>query len=145
MVEYKTNLAIPRRGLCSSWLQDLPLETRIPLKISPPTLFLPPLPSTPVILVGPGTGVAPMRAFVEERVRQGAAKDTMLYFGCRSRTADHYFAEEWEAYRKLGVKIRVAVSREGPEKVYVQHLIREDKELIKDWMLDRQGWLYVCG
>jgi sulfite reductase alpha subunit-like flavoprotein len=73
MVEYKTNLHLPRRGLCSSWLQDLPLGSRIPIKISAPTLYLPAERRTPVILVGPGTGVAPMRAFLEERMRQGAA------------------------------------------------------------------------
>ena len=86
LVEYKTNLKIPRRGLCSSWLatlaegelrclkgkDELTLGTRLPVKINAPTLFLPE-PEVPVILVGPGTGVAPMRAFVEERVRQGAA------------------------------------------------------------------------
>lgn len=85
MVEYKTNLSILRRGLCSSWLQSLPEgeltgsvathtpDTTIALEILPPTLFLP-KPDVPVILVGPGTGVAPMRAFLEDRVRDGAAK-----------------------------------------------------------------------
>lgn len=73
LVDYKTNLAIRRRGLLSSWLKDLPLGRRIPIYIDAPTLFLPSSPEVPVILVGPGTGVAPMRAFVEERIRSGAA------------------------------------------------------------------------
>lgn len=92
LVEYRTNMKITRKGLCSSWLESLAvgrfssrhyqggpaehrcLGTRLPIKISPPTLYLPVETSVPVILVGPGTGVAPMRAFMEERVRQGAAK-----------------------------------------------------------------------
>lgn len=74
LVEYKTNLKIRRKGLLSSWLKDLPGGYRIPVKIDAPTLFLPKeSENVPVILVGPGTGVAPMRAFVEERIRTGAA------------------------------------------------------------------------
>ena len=77
LVEYKTNLKIRRKGLLSSWLKDLPEEYRIPVKIDAPTLFLPKeSEDVPVILVGPGTGVAPMRAFVEERIRTGAATST---------------------------------------------------------------------
>ena len=77
LVKYKTNLSVPRRGLCSSWLDTLAPGTKVPVKIQPPTLFLP-SPDTPLILVGPGTGVAPMRAFVEERVRQGAATSELI-------------------------------------------------------------------
>lgn len=73
LVDYKTNLAIRRRGLLSSWLKDLPLGRRVPIYVDAPTLFLPNSAEVPVILVGPGTGVAPMRAFVEERIRAGAA------------------------------------------------------------------------
>jgi sulfite reductase alpha subunit-like flavoprotein len=73
MVQYKTNLSVPRVGLCSSWLSGLNEGARIPYALLPPTLFLP-APHVPVILVGPGTGVAPMRAFMEARVGQGAAK-----------------------------------------------------------------------
>jgi sulfite reductase alpha subunit-like flavoprotein len=149
MVEYKTNLSIPRRGLCSSWLSSLPANTRLPIKISPPTLFLPSNPSTPVILIGPGTGIAPMRAFLESRISQGpsAMQSTILYFGCRSASSDLFYADEWEKYRKMGVKIRVAISRDGAVegKRYVQHLIREDKELIMDWVLEREGWVYISG
>jgi hypothetical protein len=130
--------------------------TRVPLKINSPTLYLPPDPSTPVILVGPGTGIAPMRAFVEERVRQGAAKskltirillmpDTVLYFGCRSRGSDLYYSEEWESYREQGVRIQVAASRDQEEKVYVQHLIKQDADLIREWLVDRGGHVYISG
>jgi sulfite reductase alpha subunit-like flavoprotein len=74
LVDYKTNLKIRRRGLLSSWLRDLAPGARIPLRIESPTLDLPQQKGVPVILVGPGTGVAPMRAFVEERIANGEAQ-----------------------------------------------------------------------
>ncbi|OCF33987.1 NADPH-ferrihemoprotein reductase [Kwoniella heveanensis BCC8398] len=145
LVEYKTNLKIPRRGLCSQWLDNLTAGTKIPIYIGPPTLSLPPDPAAPVILVGPGTGVAPMRAFVETRVAQGAAEDTAVYFGCRSIYADYYFSTEWEQYAENGVNVQVAASRDQEEKVYVQHLIKENKEEIKSWVVDRKGWVFISG
>ncbi|ORY24115.1 putative NADPH-ferrihemo protein reductase [Naematelia encephala] len=145
LVEYKTNLKIPRRGLCSTWLDTLEIGTRIPIKISPPTLHFPSGISTPLILVGPGTGVAPMRSFVEERVRQGAADRTALYFGCRSKSADYYYADEWTRYREGGVKVEVAASRDSEDKVYVQHLIRKDSNLIYDWLVKRGGSIFISG
>jgi sulfite reductase alpha subunit-like flavoprotein len=160
LVEYKTNLQIPRRGLCSSWLDDLPEGTRIPLKVNPPTLFLPD-PSIPLILVGPGTGVAPMRAFVEERVKQGAAESerrrapttkerslmagTILYFGCRSASSDLFYADAWDTYRQKGVRVEVAASRDQEEKLYVQHLIKRDAALIQEWIVDRGGYFFISG
>lgn len=131
LVEYKTNLKIRRKGLLSSWLKDLPEGYRIPVKLDAPTLFLPNEGAdVPVVLVGPGTGVAPMRAFVEERIRMGAAKgtssaqvfligsspgcfaDTAIYFGCRSREQDFYYADEWDEMRRAGVTVRIAFSRD---------------------------------
>ncbi|KAK8846562.1 NADPH-dependent diflavin oxidoreductase 1 [Kwoniella newhampshirensis] len=145
LVEYKTNLKIPRKGLCSSWLNALTVGTRIPIHIAPPTLFLPPSPETPVILVGPGTGVAPMRAFTEVRARHGAAIDTAVYFGCRSMTTDCFYASEWEQYKKQGVKVEIAASRDQAEKLYVQHLIKRDKQRIREWIVDRGGSVYITG
>jgi sulfite reductase alpha subunit-like flavoprotein len=60
-------------------------------------------------------------------------------------SADQYFAAEWEQYRNLGASVRVAASREGAEKVYVQDLIREDKEKICDWIVKSGGHVYICG
>ncbi|WVR04245.1 NADPH-dependent diflavin oxidoreductase 1 [Kwoniella sp. DSM 27419] len=145
LVEYKTNLKVPRRGLCSSWLDSLVPGTRIPIHISAPTLFLPPNPDTPVILIGPGTGVAPMRAFVEARVRQGAAEKTAVYFGCRSRSADYFYAAEWDKYAEQGVQVNVAASRDQDDKVYVQHLIKRNKDQVKRWVVDERGWVYISG
>ncbi|WVO15705.1 NADPH-dependent diflavin oxidoreductase 1 [Cryptococcus depauperatus] len=145
LVEYKTNLKIPREGLCSSWMKELRIGTRIPIHIAPPTLFLPTNPKVPVVLVGPGTGVAPMRAFLETRVRQGAIHNTSLFFGCRSVLSDYYYREEFDNYREKGVKIHVAASRDQKEKTYVQHLIRQEKDYIKKWIVDKEGWLFISG
>ena len=119
--------------------------TRLPIGISAPTLAMPPSPDTPVILVGPGTGVAPMRAFLEYRVSQGAAANTTLYFGCRSAKADLYYAEEWEELRKQGVRVEVAASRDQEAKIYVQDLIKRDKLLIQEWIEQRRGHVYISG
>ncbi|WVQ68745.1 NADPH-dependent diflavin oxidoreductase 1 [Kwoniella botswanensis] len=145
LVEYKTNLKVPRRGLCSQWLDQLTVGIKLPIHISLPTLFLPPNPDTPVILVGPGTGVAPMRAFVETRVKQGAIENTALYFGCRSEYADFYFSDEWKKYGEMGVNIQIAASRDQEEKVYVQHLIKENKEEVQEWLVDKSGHVYISG
>lgn len=121
------------------------LGTRLPIELSDPTLFLPPTPNTPVILVGPGTGVAPMRAFLEARVAQGAASDTSLYFGCRSTKSDLFYADEWAQLRGKGARVEIAASRDQAEKVYVQDLIRRDKALVKVWVQDRRGHVYISG
>ncbi|CAK9784196.1 riboflavin synthase domain-like protein [Cutaneotrichosporon oleaginosum] len=144
LVDYKTNLKIPRIGLCSSWLVTLPEGTRIPYTLLSPTLHLP-ADDVPVILVGPGTGVAPMRAFLEARLRRGAAKDTALYFGFRSRTADLYFADDWAEAEAKGALVRLAASRDGKDKVYVQDLIRQDATMINDWVTKRDAHVFVCG
>lgn len=71
--------------------------------------------------------------------------DTMLYFGCRSLKSDQYYAEEWEKYRALGASVRVAASRDGTEKVYVQDLIREDRVRLHDWIINKEAHVYICG
>ena len=71
--------------------------------------------------------------------------DTILYFGCRSASSDHFYASEWHHYRKIGVRIEVAASRDQDEKLYVQHLIRRDAPLIKRWVVDRRGSVYISG
>lgn len=85
-----------------------------------------------------------MRAFLESRLAQ-RAENTILYFGCRRRDTDCYYAEEWEEYRKKGFRVEVAFSREGEEKVYVQDSIRRDKVLVREWVVQRGGWVYISG
>ncbi len=146
LVDYKTNLKIRRRGLLSSWLRDLEIGSRIAIKLDAPTLFLPTRPGTPVILVGPGTGVAPMRAFLEQRMREGEGSNTALYFGCRSKDADLYYQDQWKSVAgNNGVHISIACSRDQQEKIYVQDKIKQDAAMIYDWVYRRNGNVYISG
>ncbi|KAK3080736.1 hypothetical protein LTS18_013666 [Coniosporium uncinatum] len=102
-------------------------------------------------MVGPGTGVAPFRGFVQERAalaRDGqTVGKTILFFGCRKAAEDFMYQDEWEQYKKdMGdaFEMHVAFSREGPNKVYVQHKIKEQAVEINK-LLQEKAFFYVCG
>ena len=150
------------RGICSSFLSSLEpgdaatvdgangkgSQCRVFVRES--TFRLPADSSTPIIMVGPGTGVAPMRALLQERAWQKSqglsVGRNVLYFGCRCRSQDYIYKDELEAYRADGTldSLRLAFSREGASKVYVQHLLREDAAEIWD-LLKGGAYVYVCG
>ncbi|KAM5184779.1 NADPH-dependent diflavin oxidoreductase 1 isoform 1-T1 [Callospermophilus lateralis] len=148
VVQYQTRLKEPRRGLCSSWLASLDPEkgpVQVPLWVRPGGLAFPETPDTPVIMVGPGTGVAPFRAAVQERVAQGQTGN-FLFFGCRWRDQDFYWGDEWQELEKRGcLTLVTAFSREQGQKVYVQHRLRELGPLVWE-LLDRRGaYFYLAG
>nr|XP_040142630.1 NADPH-dependent diflavin oxidoreductase 1 isoform X2 [Ictidomys tridecemlineatus] len=148
VVQYRTRLKEPRRGLCSSWLASLDPEkgpVQVPLWVRPGGLAFPETPDTPVIMVGPGTGVAPFRAAVQERVAQGQTGN-FLFFGCRWRDQDFYWGDEWQELEKRGcLTLVTAFSREQGRKVYVQHRLRELGPLVWE-LLDRRGaYFYLAG
>jgi len=123
----------------------------VPVHVRHSNFKLPSDPTKPVIMVGPGTGVAPFRAFVQERAAQARAGQavgkTVLFFGCRRKEEDFLYENEWEQYKKdLGDNfiLHVAFSREGPKKVYVQHKIEEFAEEL-DKLLQQKAYFYVCG
>ncbi|KAL9072751.1 MAG: hypothetical protein Q9157_004978 [Trypethelium eluteriae] len=123
----------------------------VPVHVRHSNFKLPSDPSRPVIMVGPGTGVAPFRGFVQERAAMAAAGEkvgkTVLFFGCRNRTQDFLYEKEWEEFGKqLGdnFSLITAFSREGPQKVYVQHRIREHAAEINE-LLQQKAYFYVCG
>ena len=113
---------------------------------SNPNFRLPSDPDTPVIMVGPGTGIAPFRAFIEEREEIGAGGKTWLFFGDRRFRTDFLYQVEWLRWLKLGVLTRldVAFSRDQGAKVYVQHRMAEKSREIYDW-LQEGAHFYVCG
>jgi sulfite reductase (NADPH) flavoprotein alpha-component len=113
---------------------------------SNPNFRLPADPDTPVIMVGPGTGVAPFRAFIEEREETGSGGKTWLFFGDRRFRTDFLYQVEWLRWLKLGVLTRldVAFSRDQGAKVYVQHRMAEKSREIYDW-LQEGAHFYVCG
>jgi len=107
---------------------------------------LPQNPDAPIIMVGPGTGIAPFRSFIQERDNQGAKGKNWLFFGDRTFTQDFLYQVEWQKYLKSGVlsRLDVAFSRDQHEKVYVQHRILENAEEVWNWIQD-DAYIYVCG
>lgn len=101
---------------------------------------------TPIIMIGPGTGIAPFRAFIQERDERGASGDNWLFFGNPHFTQDFLYQLEWQRYVKSGLlsKISLAFSRDQQEKVYVQHKLREQGGEVFAW-LERGAHIYVCG
>ena len=107
---------------------------------------LPADPNTPVIMVGPGTGIAPFRAFMQERDAQDAEGKNWLFFGNPHFTQDFLYQVEWQGYVKDGLldKITLAFSRDQEEKVYVQHRLLENGKEVYEW-LEQGAHFYVCG
>lgn len=163
IVDWVTPFKRRRRGVCTSWLAGLtPGEgsvegpIRVPVWVERGALRLPASPSVPLILVGPGTGVAPFRAFLQHRqalIRSGAEpkpSPSMLFFGCRNAGGDFLYREEWEQMQQEGVLAAVgglvtAFSRDQPSKVYVQHRIREQAEHVWSWLSVKGAAVYVAG
>ncbi len=115
--------------------------------VKPNTHFrLPSDPATPVIMIGPGTGVAPFRAFMQDRDADGTMGRTWLFFGDQHYTHDFLYQLEWQDLlaRKLLTRMDVAFSRDQPEKVYVQTRLWEQRRDLHAWMQDG-AHLYVCG
>ncbi|GLX78943.1 sulfite reductase [NADPH] flavoprotein alpha-component [Thalassotalea insulae] len=102
--------------------------------------------NTPVIMIGPGTGIAPFRAFLQEREATDAQGDNWLFFGDQTFTQDFLYQVEWQAYLKSGLltKIDLAFSRDQAEKIYVQDRLRESAEQVFAW-LEKGAHLYICG
>ncbi|GLQ74437.1 assimilatory sulfite reductase (NADPH) flavoprotein subunit [Vibrio penaeicida] len=102
--------------------------------------------NTPVIMIGPGTGIAPFRSFVQERDNRDAEGKNWLLFGDRTFTQDFLYQVEWQKYLKSGLltQLDVAFSRDQQEKVYVQHRILEHAEQMWQWIQDG-AYIYVCG
>ncbi|XP_043951970.1 NADPH-dependent diflavin oxidoreductase 1 isoform X3 [Gambusia affinis] len=148
VVRYRTKLHRPRIGLCSNWLASLDPEqgeVLVPLWVKRGGLRFPPDRDTPVVLVGPGTGVAPFRAALQERLSEGKSAN-VLFFGCRSETKDFYFRSEWAAMMAAGkLQLFTAFSRDQEEKVYVQHRVRERAALLWDLMNNKHGCFYIAG
>ncbi|XP_053229585.1 NADPH-dependent diflavin oxidoreductase 1 isoform X1 [Podarcis raffonei] len=147
VVRYRTRLAKPRTGLCSNWLASLdPAQgaAHVPLWVKKGALRFPTDPETPVVMVAPGTGVAPFRAALQERVAQGR-RGNFLFFGCRHQSHDFYFQDEWAELSARGfLSVFPAFSRDQDEKVYVQHRILENQALVWD-LVQRGAWIYLAG
>ena len=148
VVRYPQEDGTVRSGASSSYLADrLAEDGEVRVFVEHNDNFrLPPNPDTPVIMVGPGTGIAPFRAFLQEREAQGAEGNNWLFFGNPHFTQDFLYQVEWQRYVKSGLlsKISLAFSRDQAEKVYVQHRLREAGQELYQW-LEAGAHFYVCG
>lgn len=135
-------------GTCSTWLADLVEEgQKVPCYFAPNKNFaVPEDDKAPMIMVGPGTGIAPFRAFLEEREVQASPGDNWLIFGDRNSATDYIYQEEIEALQKKEVLTRLdlAFSRDQEQKVYVQDKMRDNGAELFAW-LERGGYFFVCG
>jgi len=137
-----------REGVCSTWLAkgwDAGTTAELYLQNQQKHFAMPASPDAPMIMVGPGTGLAPFRAFVEERIATGASGSSWLFFGEQRRASDFFYEEQLTKYAKDGhLRLDVAFSRDQAEKVYVQHRMREHGRDLWDW-LEKGAEFFVCG
>jgi len=135
-------------GVCSTFLADMvEVGSKVSCFFSPNKNFaVPDDGNAPMIMVGPGTGIAPFRAFLEERMATGAKGDNWLFFGDRNRASDFIYEDEIVAMQASGLLTRldVAFSRDQQEKIYVQHRMHEHGAELFAW-LERGGYFFVCG
>jgi len=136
-----------RKGVASTFLAER-VGDRVPLFVHTAKGFrLPEDGNTPIIMVGPGVGVAPFRAYLQERKASGAAGKNWLFFGEQRRTADFLYEEEFKEFQADGVLTRLdtAFSRDQAHKVYVQHRILENAAEIWKWIDGDGAHFFVCG
>src|SRR5262249_26909566 len=136
-----------RKGVASNCIAErLRKGNRVHVKLRPNKHFALPSHDTDIIMVGPGTGVAPFRAFVQERRAAGAKGRSWLFFGDRRFTHVFLYQLEWQEALKDGVLTRmdVAFSRDTPRKLYVQHRLWQQRRDVVDW-IERGAHVYVCG
>ncbi|RRJ98076.1 sulfite reductase subunit alpha [Opitutaceae bacterium TAV4] len=147
VVRYESNHR-PRVGVCSTFLADRAKlgETPVPVFVSNSHFGPPQDPSRDAIMVGPGTGIAPFRAFVQDRVAIGATGRNWVFFGDQHATTDFLYEDEWTQYLAKGqiTKLDLAWSRDQLTKVYVQDKMRASAAELWDW-IKNGGHFYVCG
>ena len=149
-VDWETPLGRRRSGQCTRYLKNLKVGEVVSVDIQQSVLRLPPNPTQPIVMAGLGTGMAPFRAFLQERLWQREAGikvgPCVLYFGARHKAQEWLYGEELEKYERMGlVKLGLAWSRDQKHKVYIQHKIKEDSSLLKEFLGDKKGYFYLCG
>ena len=136
-----------RKGVASNYVAErLKRGQHVRVKLKPNRHFALPAPDKDIIMVGPGTGVAPFRAFVQERRATTASGRSWLFFGDRTFTHDFLYQLDWQDALKDGALTRmdVAFSRDTPEKMYVQHKLWPRRADLIEW-LDGGAYFYICG
>ena len=166
IVKYKTVIKKIRQGICSRYLANLAPGTILQVSLQHGGLNVTEKDrARPVVMIGPGTGVAPMRSLIWERAayeevlgrdsdHNGNARlsdfhtgsESVLFFGGRNRNADFFFEDEWERLRhEMDLEVFTAFSRDQKQKIYVQDVIRDQAELVFRLLYQAKGIVYICG
>jgi sulfite reductase (NADPH) flavoprotein alpha-component len=140
-----------RFGQATRYLNDLKVGSPVTVSVKPSVMKLPPKTTAPIIMAGLGTGLAPFRAFVQERAYQKQQGheigEMLLYMGARHQREEYLYGEEWEAYQDAGVITLLgrAFSRDQPQKIYIQDRMRQTLTDIRKAYLENEGSFYLCG
>jgi NADPH-dependent sulfite reductase flavoprotein alpha-component len=136
-----------RKGVSSTFLADRAADTEVPIFLQPSRHFRPPADGdVPMIMIGPGTGVAPFRGFLQERRMRGDPGKNWLFFGEQHAATDFYYRDELQGMQRDGLltHLSLAFSRDQGEKIYVQHRIEQQGAQLWQWLQDG-AQIYVCG
>lgn len=147
VVRYKTRIQAPRCGVCSTWLSSLnpASDCRVPIWVKKGTIQFPTNTQTPVIMIGPGTGCASFRSFIQDRTVENTG-GCILFFGCRNENKDFYCKDEWQSVQEKGLlTLYTAFSRDREDKVYVQHKIKEFGKIVWEALDKRKACFYIAG
>jgi sulfite reductase (NADPH) flavoprotein alpha-component len=133
-------------GLCSDYLSQLPVDTEFEFYIHKNNQFRLPQDDKDIIMIGPGTGIAPFRSFLAHREATGASGRNWLFFGDQHFVSDFLYQTELQNWKDTGglTKLNVAFSRDQQEKVYVQHKMRQQGQEFYEWLTNGAS-IYVCG
>uniref|UniRef100_A0A1A9UHQ5 NADPH--cytochrome P450 reductase n=1 Tax=Glossina austeni TaxID=7395 RepID=A0A1A9UHQ5_GLOAU len=153
LVQYKTPTGRLNKGVATTYLKAKNPEegeVKVPVFIRKSQFRLPTKPEIPIVMVGPGTGVAPFRGFIQERqhLRDEGKQvgESILYFGCRKKSEDFIYEEELEEYVEKGtLTLKTAFSRDQEKKIYVTHLLEQDADLLWRVLGENNGHFYICG
>lgn len=156
IVKYKTVIKRIRQGVATRYIASFTPHQQITVTLSRGGLGVTKKEmDRPVVMIGPGTGVAPMRALIQQRMLwrdedsppQFIAGKDLLFFGCRNAESDYFFQDEWKDLMDKGVPLEVftAFSRDQRQKVYVQDLVRQQSALVHDAIVNKSGIIYICG
>src|SRR5213080_4982550 len=147
LVKYESRGRV-RKGVASTFLAERADKTPVPVYPSSAKHFhMPEEQSVPLIMIGPGTGVAPFRAFLQERQALGAKGKNWLFFGAQREKCDYAYKEDWERFTRDGLltKLDCAWSRDQAHKIYVQNLMLENAREIWKWIDGEGAQFFVCG
>jgi len=147
LVKYESRGRV-RKGVASTFLAER--ADKIPVPVYPSSakhFHMPEEQSVPLIMIGPGTGVAPFRAFLQERQALGAKGKNWLFFGAQREKCDYAYKEDWEKFSSDGIltKLDCAWSRDQAHKIYVQHKMLEHSAEIWKWIDNEGAQFFVCG